>query len=125
MFDPRGMIGGIHVGSHQTLLHAKYSSSSCGFREDFSHYKPIADIDTSGQFGPQGWQDLYRRIPKLLENIESLGLVVSGKKIYLVFFSTVRLWELCVAMETTFYTICFKTQCSQSLNLMMININLI
>ena len=119
MFYPRGMIGGIHVGSHQTLLHAKYSSSSCGFREDFSHYKPIADIDTSGQFGPQGWQDLYRRIPTLLENIEAKGLVVSEKKIYFV-FPSVSLWELSVAMETTFYTICFKPQCSQSLNPMMV-----
>ena len=34
--DPRGMVGRIYVGEHQTLLHTKsVSSGPRGFREDF------------------------------------------------------------------------------------------
>ena len=34
-FDPRGMVGRIYVGGHQTLLHTKYiSCGPRGFRED-------------------------------------------------------------------------------------------
>ena len=44
--DPMDMIGRIYSGYHQTLLHTKYTGfRSCGFREDFSHLKPMADND--------------------------------------------------------------------------------
>ena len=50
--DPRGLIGRIYVGDHQTLLHTKYIS--CGphdVREDFlsfSHYKSMGANDPRG-----------------------------------------------------------------------------
>ena len=60
--DPRGMVGRIYVGDHQTLLHTEYLS--CGphsFREKdsfnfFFHYKSMGANDPmrNGQFGPQG-----------------------------------------------------------------------
>ena len=43
--DPRGMIGGIHVGYHQTLLYTKYTSFRLyGFREDVSIFFPFISI---------------------------------------------------------------------------------
>ena len=56
--DPRGLIGRIYVGDHNTLLHTEYiSSGPHGFRvEDFlcfSHYKPMGAI-----YGHGGHPDL-------------------------------------------------------------------
>ena len=44
--DPRGMIGSICEGYHQTLLHTKYIDfRPCGFREeDFFHIFPIISL---------------------------------------------------------------------------------
>ena len=44
--DPRGMIGGIYVGDHLTLLHTKYlSSGPYGFREeDFLSFFSIVSL---------------------------------------------------------------------------------
>ena len=47
--DPRGLIGKIYVGDHQTFLHTKYiSCRPHGFREEdflgFSHYKSVSYI---------------------------------------------------------------------------------
>ena len=34
--DPRGLIGGIYIGDHYTLLHTRYiSSGPHGFREEY------------------------------------------------------------------------------------------
>ena len=49
--DPRGLIGRIYVGDHNTLLHTKYiSSGPHGIREEdfFSHYKSIGANDPLG-----------------------------------------------------------------------------
>ena len=60
-FDPRGMIGIIHNGDYQTLLHTKYRSSGpSGFREEdffsFSHCKSMETINPRGvaKFDPRG-----------------------------------------------------------------------
>ena len=67
--DPRSMIGRIHVGYHQLLLHTKYKSSGPhGLREEdffiFSYCMTMGDDDPPGrgQFRPQwhDWQDLCR-----------------------------------------------------------------
>ena len=59
--DPRGVIGSIYVGDHQTLLHTNYiSSEPHGFREEdfliFSHYKLMGATDPRGvaSLGPRG-----------------------------------------------------------------------
>ena len=66
---PRGLIGRIYVGDHQTLLHTEYiSRRPHGFREEdffsFSRYKSMGanDAPGRGQFGPQGldWQHVCR-----------------------------------------------------------------
>ena len=45
-FDPRDMNGTIYNGDYQTLLHTKYSSGPCGFREGdcFFLVFPIASL---------------------------------------------------------------------------------
>ena len=51
--DPRGMVGRIYIGDHQTLLHTKYMSCGPhGFREEdflrFFHYKSMGANDPRG-----------------------------------------------------------------------------
>ena len=65
-YDPRGLIGRIYVGDHQTLLHPKYISSGphCFREEDFlsfSQYKSMRGNDPRGvtSLGPR---DLIGRI---------------------------------------------------------------
>ena len=53
ILGPRGLIGRIFVGDHQTLLHTKYiSCEPKGFREEdflsFSHYKSMGANDPRG-----------------------------------------------------------------------------
>ena len=48
--EPRGLIGGIYVGDHNTLLNTQYiSCAPHGFREEdflsFSHYKSMGGND--------------------------------------------------------------------------------
>ena len=59
--DPRGLIGRIYVGDHQTLLYTKYiSSGPHGFREEdflsFSQYKSMGNNDPRGvaNLNPRG-----------------------------------------------------------------------
>ena len=59
--DPRGLIGRIYVGDHQTLLYTKYiSSGPHGFRQadflSFSHYKSMGANNPLGVaiLGPRG-----------------------------------------------------------------------
>ena len=52
-FEPRGLIGRIYVGDHNTLLHTQYiSCGSHGFRKEdflsFSHYKSMGANDPRG-----------------------------------------------------------------------------
>ena len=57
IFDPRGIIGRIHIEDHYTLLHTKYESfGPCGFGEDFFSLMTPG----RGLYGPQGhrWQHL-------------------------------------------------------------------
>ena len=62
--DPRGLIGRIYVGDHQTLLYTEHiSCEPHGFREEdflsFSHYKSmgandprsVASLDPRGLIG--------------------------------------------------------------------------
>ena len=66
--EPRGMVGMIYVGDHQTLLYTKYiSCGPYGYGiEDFSfsNYKSMRATDpyVHGKFSPKGldWQDLCR-----------------------------------------------------------------
>ena len=51
--DPRGLIGRIYVGDHETVLLTKYiSCGPHGFREEdflsFSHYKSVGANDSLG-----------------------------------------------------------------------------
>ena len=71
--DPRGMVGGICVGVHLTLLHTKYlSSGPHGFKEEdflsFSHYKSMGAICCHGNpnFNPISPKILCRLSPYLI-----------------------------------------------------------
>ena len=91
IFDPRGMIGRIHKEDHYTLLHTKYESfGSCGFGEEdffiyFRHDAPAAGpVWTPGAcmagFMTRTTRHCYT------QNMKALGLVVSEKKIFFMFF---------------------------------------
>ena len=59
--NPRGLIGRIYVGDHNTFLHTKYiSCGPHGFREfvlSFSHYKSMGANDHRGvaNLGPRSF----------------------------------------------------------------------
>ena len=88
--DPRGTVGRIYKEDHYTLLHTKYESSRpCGFGEEdflcFSHDAPRAGpVWTPGarlaRFIKRTTIHCYTQIMK------ALGLVVSEKKIFFMFF---------------------------------------
>ena len=87
--DPRGTVGKIYKEDHYTLLPTKYESSgSCGFGEDFL----CVTHDTPGA-GPV-WAPGARlagfikraTIHCYTQNMKALGLVVSEKKIFFMFF---------------------------------------
>ena len=95
--DPRGMLGRIYVKLHITMLHTKYRSfGCCGFREeDFScifHCKPMADNDAPRAgpvWTPGPWLAGFIKrttIHCYTQNMKALGLVVSEKKIFFMFF---------------------------------------
>ena len=89
--DPRATVSRIHKENHYTLLHTRYESSGpCGLgKEDFffvfSHETPGA-----GLYGPQGarLEGFIKRtiIHCYTQNMKALGLVVSEKKIFFMFF---------------------------------------
>ena len=89
--DPRGTVGRIYKEDHYTLLKTKYESfGPCGFVEEdffkFSHDAPGA--------GPV-WNPGARlagfikrnTIHCYIQNVKALGLVVSVKKIFFMFFT--------------------------------------
>ena len=94
--DPRGMVGRINKEEINTLLHTKYENSGpCGLREEdflcISHYKPIGANDPGvGPFlSPGAWlAGLIKRPIKhcYTQNMKTLGLVISEKKILFMFF---------------------------------------
>ena len=89
--DPRGTVGRIYSRIykevHYTLLHTKYDSfGSCGFgEENFSHDAPGA-----GPVWTQGARlaGFIKRttIHCYTQNMKALGLVVSEKKIFFMFY---------------------------------------
>ena len=106
--DHRGTVGRIYKEDHYTLLHTKYESSGpCGFGEEdffmFSH-------DTPGA-GPV-WTPVARLAGFIkrttrhcyIQNMKALGLVVSEKKIFFMFFPIVSLWELMTPGAGSFLT---------------------
>ena len=88
--DPRDTVGRIYKVEHYTLLQTKYESSGpCGFGEEdflcFSHDAPGA-----GPVWTPGAQlaGFIKRtsIHCYIQNMKALGLVVSEKKIFFMFF---------------------------------------
>ena len=74
--------------------------------EFFSHSKSMETIDPQGvaKFDPRGMNGtIYVEDHCYIPNIKAVDLVVSEKKIFLV-FPIVSLWDLSVAMETTILT---------------------
>ena len=94
--NPRGTVGRINKEDHYTLLHTKYESSGpCGFgEEDFFYVFPIAclwELMTPGAghfFIPWAWlAGFIKRISHCyIQDMKALGLVVSEKKIFFMFF---------------------------------------
>ena len=87
------MLGRIHVKLHITMLHTKYRSfGCCGFREeDFFMYFPLyayapgaVPVWTPGA----RLAGIIKRttIHWFTQNMKALGLVVSEKKIFFMFF---------------------------------------
>ena len=81
--EPRGMVGMIYVGDHQTLLYIKHISCwpyGYGIEKVFSNYKSMRAIDPHlhDNFSHKGldWQDLCREPLDILNNI-SCNLMVS------------------------------------------------
>ena len=89
-FDPRGMVGRIYKGDQYTLLYTKYESSGpCGFGEEgftmFSHDAPGA----GPVWTPGAWLVGFIKIVTIhcyKQNMKAMGLVVSKKKIFFMFF---------------------------------------
>ena len=90
IFYPRDMIGRIYIEDHYTLLHTKYESfGPCGFGEGyflcFSHDAPGAmPVRTPGArlagFIKRTTIHCYK------QNMKALGLVVSEKEIFFMFY---------------------------------------
>ena len=94
--DPRGTVGRIYKEDHYTLLHTKYESSwPCGFGEDCFYVFPIVclwELMTrgAGPFWTPG-ASLAGFIKRTtthcyIQNIKTLCLVVSEKKISFLCF---------------------------------------
>ena len=67
--DPRGTVGRIYKGDHNTLLHTKYESSGpCGLGEEdfflcFSHCKSMGAICCHGnQSSDRTWPKTYHNL---------------------------------------------------------------
>ena len=95
--DPRGTVGRIYEEDHYTLLHTKYKSSvPCGFGEEYFFcdflFVCLWELMTPGAgpfLTPVAWlAGFIKRTTThcYIQNIKSLGLVVSEKKIFLCFF---------------------------------------
>ena len=95
--DPRGTVGRIYKEEHYTLLQTKYESSGpCGFgEEDFFYVFPIVSVwqlmtPGAGPFLTPGarYAGFKKRtiIHCYTQNMKALGLVVSEKKIFFMFF---------------------------------------
>ena len=90
IFYPRGMLGRIYKEDHYTLLHTKYESSGpCGFGEEYflssSHDAPRA----GPVWTPGAWLAGFIKrtiIHCYRQNMKALGLVISEKKIFFMFF---------------------------------------
>ena len=88
--DPRGTVGRIYIEDHYTLLHTKYESSApCGFEEEdilcFSHDAPGAGpVWTPGA----RLAGFIKRTTRYCytQNMKALGLVVSEKRFFFMFF---------------------------------------
>ena len=95
--DPRGTVGRIYKGNHNTLLHTKYESSGpCGLGEDdfflcFSHCKSMGANDPWGGaiFDPRGMvvriykEDHYTLLHTKYESSEPCGF---GEEDFFIFF---------------------------------------
>ena len=97
------------------MLHTKYRDFGCFREEDFScvfNYTPMADNDApeAGPVRAQGIRlaGFIKRttIHCYTQNMKALGLVVSEKKIFIMFFPfpIVNLWELMTPGEWPFLT---------------------
>ena len=77
--DPRGTVGRIYKEEHYILLQTKYESSGpCGFgEEDFFYVLPMT---------PQGGACMDPRGTVGRIYMKALGLVVSEKKIFFMFY---------------------------------------
>ena len=88
--DPRGTVGRIYIEEHYTLLHTKYESSGpYGFGEgDFFMF--YHDPPRAGPVWTPGARlaGFIKRttIHCYTQNMKALGLVVSEKKIFFMFF---------------------------------------
>ena len=91
LMDPSGKVGRIYKEDHYTLLHTKYESSGpCGFgEEDFLCFSN--DLPGAGPVWTPGAQlaGFIKRttIRCCIQNMKALGLVVSEKKGFFMFFS--------------------------------------
>ena len=91
IFDPRDMIGRIYKQDHYTLLHTKYEGSGpCGFgEEDFFMFCPITGPGAGPVWTPGArLAGIIKKttIHCYTQNMKGLGLVVSEKKIFFMFF---------------------------------------
>ena len=91
IFDPRSRIGRIYKKDHYTLLHTKYEGSGpCGFgEEDFFMFCPITPPGAGPVWTPGArLAGFIKRttIHCYTQNMKGLGLVVSEKKIFFMFF---------------------------------------
>ena len=94
--DPRVSVGRIYKEDHYTLLQTKYENSGpCGFGEEdflpFSHCKSVGANDPRGGaiLTPGAWLAGFIQrstIHCYIQNMKALGLVVSEKKIFFIFF---------------------------------------
>ena len=88
--DPRDTVGMIYIEEHYTLLHTKYESSGpCGFgEEDFLCFSD--DAPGAGPVWTPGARFagfiMRTTIHCYTQNMKVLGLVVSEKKIFFMFF---------------------------------------
>ena len=92
--DPRGTVIKIYKKDHYTLLKTKYESfGPCGFEEDFIKFFPMMPPGNPANRAPV-WTPGARlagfikrnTLHCYKQNMKALGLVVSEKKIFFMFF---------------------------------------
>ena len=90
--DPRGMVGRIYKDDHYIMLHTKYvNSGPCGFGEEdfFMCLWELINPGAGSFLTPGPWLAGFierTTIQCYTQNMKALGLVVSEKKIFFLYF---------------------------------------